>query len=94
VFLNPSPNDRTTNVSTFSVVIPATNAPSQNPNYKDYVKKYGYNVVAYQYSLKDGNNLNRLEEYETVFGATTGGTTPPSGFNTAFVPMSQMLTLA
>jgi hypothetical protein len=79
-----------TNISHFTVISPSKDDTKTNPVFKDYVKKYGYNTLLYQYNLTDSKNMGYLQQYEAIFGANTG-TYESTNFNTAFVSMAKLL---
>jgi hypothetical protein len=88
VFVNPSPNQKNTNITKCTIVNPGKDTGSNPKNYKSFVKNHGYNVILYQFDLVDVNGP--LGEYETIFGAKDGIHTL-SDFRNAFISMADML---
>ena len=89
VFVNPYPRNDTTNASRFAIIMPNKSLDS-NPEYRNYIQSYGYNVVAYQYYLTDRTNMSLIGEYEAVFGGDDA-THTSSELNTSFVSMTNLL---
>jgi hypothetical protein len=67
-----------TTASNIRMVIPDKIALSENPSMKDYVVKYGCQIIAYMFYMTDAN----LSKYEEFFNTTTS----------AFVPVSFAIT--
>jgi hypothetical protein len=88
VFVNPTPNHKTTNISKFTIVNPGKDMGSNPREYKSFVKDHGYNVILYQFDLIAINGP--LGEYETIFGAKDG-IHRLSDFRSAFIPMADMI---